>query len=141
MSTWRREAISLLPELKAEIEGASSQMAMWIELHSALEEAYSSGTPREELIGPLYSLVLRAVESKDGDTNSAVACAFLEHLPLNAVVWADLHRWLPETVFKRIEDVFKYHVAESEFSILKKDYLSRISGKGATTSRHNHRAG
>jgi len=52
VSTWRRQAVADLPQLKAEIESArvSSVMSLWIELFGHLQRAYEAPLLDEDLV-------------------------------------------------------------------------------------------
>lgn len=60
MSAWRREALILLPEYREMIEGASSPMALWVDLRPEFDRTMAhleSGAKIGEALPSLRGLV------------------------------------------------------------------------------------
>jgi hypothetical protein len=141
MSVWRRDALKGLPELRAAIEQSWSPMSMWIEIHLAFEDAYRASPRADDLIKRIYALATAQARSRNSDTQTAVACAFFEHLPLNRKVWRDLHNHMPLEVFENLEPALKYHVPEAEFADLKREYVEQFKETRGAGRRPKQRAG
>ncbi len=141
MSAWRRDALKALPELRGVIDGSWSPMSMWIEIHMAFEEAYRAMPRGEGLIKRIYALAIAGSRSKSPEIQQAVACAFLEHLPLNGRAWSEMHNHIPADVFQAIEPALKYHVSAAEFEERKSAYLGRIQAKKRSRGRPKQQAG
>jgi len=128
---WLDKALDLFSDLLERIgNGSDSPMALWIELHLALEDAYREVPINEGLIRRIYDYAawcMRQPESESADTDlsTAVAVAFIENLPLDMRVAADLYRWLSMETFEGCEGLFRYHLSDAEYGRLREDFLSR----------------
>lgn len=130
MSAWRREAIAQLPELKKTIESADNVMSLWTELWYPFCRAYEQDPRDESLIRRVYAYAHWCMAAPRGpnaatDPASAVAVAFLEHLPTNPLTRADMPRWFTADQMRQSREVFSYLLKGDEFDEL----MKLMSGK------------
>lgn len=130
MSAWRRKALELLPGQRRVIDSAPEPMALWIELHFALERAYHAPVPDDSLIRAIYEYARWCLDTPDKSDDpsgffTAVIVAFFEHLPTDKRVREDLHRWLTKEEFLGLEAPFRYFLEEGEFERIKTDFLEK----------------
>jgi hypothetical protein len=107
MSAWRRIALETLPEFRGIIGQAKSPMGLWVELDLRFKDAFLVGND---------DLVRRFFRYAEWCTDTAVWCVFYEHLPRVAGLADQLHRFLPCQRFLRVQDAFRHHTTESEFT-------------------------
>src|SRR5262245_32827361 len=107
MSAWRREALIAIPGRRALIQACASPMELWIELRTIFEAAFArrerakkGGAPcgdDERAVTRIVAYACWCMSDQSGplpnDTSTAVACAFLEHLPENEETWPYLLKW------------------------------------------------
>ena len=122
MSAWRREGLQRLPECRRLIEAAESPMALWIELLGACEDACKKQA--EDLLRRFYDFARWCWQSPDGDTRTAVACAFYEHLPTTPVLRRDMPRRLGRAAFGELREVFRYHLSPEEAAAFEQEFLA-----------------
>src|SRR5437870_13206208 len=96
-------------------------MSLWIELHSALEEAYA---PNENVFANVYRYARWCVhESKNADASTAAVVAFYEHLPQSANVRRDLPNRLARNEFMQLGQAFRYLLSPKEYESFEQEYL------------------
>jgi len=103
---------------------------LWIDLHFELVKAYDASPPNEALIRGIYDFAawcLAQPQTDDVSTDlpTAVAVAFIEHLPLDRPVARDLHRWMSLESFEGFESLFRYHLSDEEYRQFSRDFRSR----------------
>jgi hypothetical protein len=133
MPAWRREAIGRLPGLKREIESARNVMALWIDIWHPFCRAYEQTPRNEDFIRRIYDFAdwcAKAPRTNDAATDpaTAVAAAFLEHLPTNPLTREDLPRWFTAGQILQSRQVFSCHLTEQQFGELV-DHLRKHSGR------------
>ncbi len=132
MSTWRREALTLLPECRQIVESADNPMAMWIELHMRFEDAIADED--WSLVARLLKFAEWCMSPRSGrlpnNTSTAAACAFYEHLPQNRSYWQFFPNWFSHQQFDKLLPVFAYHLGEVELSELKMDFAFNAKKRG-----------
>jgi len=124
MSTWRREAIEALPELRPLAEAASSPMELWIELYLRFEQAatLSNSSQVERILRYAAWCVSEAAGRIPNDTSTAVACAFYEHLATRKDFWPNFAAWFRPAQFSALLPVFRYHLSQPELAALQAEY-------------------
>lgn len=124
MSTWRREALEALPELRFRIEASPSPMSLWIELYLQFEDAVRSGDA--SLVGRLLKYAAWCCSELSGslpnDTSTAAVCAFYEHLPSHKEFWPSFGTWFSPDEFTRLLPVFAHHLSPEDLEALKVAY-------------------
>lgn len=121
MSAWRRQALEQLPECRRIAEAAKNPMALWIELLSACQDAYTRQD--EDLIRRFYEFARWCWKSPSDDVRTAVACAFYEHLPTTPAMRRDMPRRFGRSAFTELRDVFRYHLATDEAAAFEREFL------------------
>jgi hypothetical protein len=130
---WLEKAAECLPgleDLLTREDAIPGPMALWIELHLELVKAYDASPPNDDLIRGIYDYAAWCLaEPQTGDANTdlptAVAVAFIEHLPLDRPVAQDLHCWISLESFKGFENLFRYHFSDEQYRQFAKDFRSK----------------
>jgi hypothetical protein len=96
--------VEKLPEYRQLIEAAHSPMAMWIDLECKFEDIYRAPTLDDDLVRRFYDYARWCMACPGtgeclSDAGTAVAYAFLEHLPQCPAIRDDIHRWLTRDEF------------------------------------------
>ncbi len=133
MENWLEKAAEYLPgleDLLTREETIPGPMALWIELHLELVNAYDASPPNQDLIRGIYDFAAWCLaQPQTGDVNTdlpnAVSLAFIEDLPLDQSVAQDLHRWMSLATFEGFENLFRYHLSDEEYRQFAKDFRSR----------------
>jgi hypothetical protein len=114
MSAWRRVAIAKVPQLRTLIEQAESVGMLWIDLYIKFEMAHHP-PPDETLIAGVYDYASWClIRAHNDDIATSAIVSFYEHLPRDAEVRKQLHRWLSVEDFEGMKEVFRYHLSEEE---------------------------
>jgi hypothetical protein len=105
---WRERGISMVPELKAEIESALNAVDLWIRLSYECERACRS----EDLVvaKKVFDFAWYCVRSDDADMSSITAVGFYEDIPLMPNVKRRIIEFLTEWQFDGYSELFKYHL-------------------------------
>jgi len=125
MSAWRRIALETLPEFRGTIQKAESPMALWVELHLRFEDAFR--THNDDLVRRFFRYAdwcIDTAETQPTDASTAAWCAFYEDLPRVTGLAEQLHRFLPRQRFLRLQDAFRYHTTDPEFTHFCNTYLA-----------------
>jgi hypothetical protein len=112
-----------LPNLRSRIESAETPMALWIDLWFEFKKSFAAADSdgvRRTMAYARYCLA-----SPSGDVRTAVACAFIEHLPTDPRIKAVLPELLTAEEFNRLEPILRYHVGEGVIAEIERDYRSR----------------
>lgn len=125
MSDWRRRAIECLPQQKLIIERAKEPMALWIDLRLACEEALSKNPIDEQVAAAIFAFARQCLTSPHPDMPTAVMLAFYEDIVTSEAGRANLHRWITDQEFRDLEQVFRYHLDDSEFDALAEAFHQR----------------
>ena len=105
---WRKVGIEKIPRCRQTFEQADDVMYLWIDLWFPFTDAHSASGD-EELIGQIYDYASWSwTESRNYHTQTAVDCAFYEHLPLEPEVRQQVAKWLSADLFEGLTDVFRY---------------------------------
>jgi hypothetical protein len=128
VSAWRKQALDLLPEHRQLIEKSENPMALWIELHSRFEEAFTR--PGNDLIHRFFAYAKWSLETPGqgeylSDAATAVAVAFYEHIITNCGVRDNLHKYLSQSEFSALERIFQRHFSPGEFQDFKRLFSER----------------
>ena len=133
MENWLEKAAEYLPgleDLLTREQAIPGPMALWIGLHLELVKAYDASPPDEDLIRGIYDyaawcLAQPQTDDVNTDLPTAVAVAFIEHLPLDRPVAQDLHRWMSQESFEGFENLFRYHLSDEQYRQFAKDFTGR----------------
>jgi hypothetical protein len=110
-------------------------MALWIELNMALSDAYDLDQPNDNLIRRIYAFAewcfnQPRTEGAATDLSTAVAVCFVEHIPLDQRVAADLHRWFSVEDIKGFESLLRYHQTKEEYDKFLSDFIQKKTSQG-----------
>jgi hypothetical protein len=128
MSAWRRVAIEKVPKLRTLIEQAESVGMLWIDLYLAFEKAHFP-PPDETLIAGVYAYASWClIGAHNDDIATPAIVSFYEHLPVDAEVRKQMHRWLSVEDFEGMKEVFRYHLSEEEHADFVEEFYCRRAG-------------
>jgi hypothetical protein len=114
-----------MPGRKVLIERALSAMELWIELQFEAVRAFEKQPVDDETLRPIFAYARYCLAASDGDINTAVAVAFVEHLPVRAAVRADLHRWISQEEFDGLRALLQYFPSPEEFEAFQTEFKKR----------------
>lgn len=123
MSEWRRRASELLPELQTVISEAWNPMSLWIELHLKFDNAFKDGN--DDQVKRILQYAKYCLYGRNDDVRTAVACAFLEHLPQDARMAAEIPNWFALDEFIGLEKVFEYHAGAAVVAQIRNQYQNK----------------
>jgi hypothetical protein len=114
---------------------ADNVMLLWIDLWLPFTEAHTSPVD-EELIGQIYDYASWCwTESRNYHTQTAVACAFYEHLPRERKVRERMAKWIPVDLFEGLKEVFRYPLREQLDEFVRAFYEQRERFAAAAAPR------
>jgi hypothetical protein len=131
MEEWLLKAQKLFPELQSWIfEPQDNPMSLWIDLWYLLTRAYQEDPINEDLIGRIYGYAAWCFQQPDtgraeNSLSGATAVGFIENIPLESNVSADLPRWMSAETFEDLEGVFRYMLDDEQYRIFREDFLIR----------------
>lgn len=127
MSLWRKVALEKIQTLKKLIDKSPNVMALWIELQLKLDYGnfYQSRSNEKTIAGIFDYATWCLNRSRNRDTQTAVVCAFYEHLPQMKDARADLPNRLSMEDFLKLKQVFKYFLSDEEHEEFVKEFLKR----------------
>lgn len=127
MSTWRRKAVEILPELRKKIEFAENPISLWIELRLEFDQYANKGCWDDCL--RILKFASWCISDESGrlpnDTSTAVGVGFYEHLAENRDWWTRFNSWFTREQFQMLLPAFSYHLSVDDVEKLKKVYYSR----------------
>lgn len=131
MADWQSKAFKDFPELQHEItRNQGALLGLWTDLYVALIEAYRETPINEDLIRRVYVYAgwcfrQPATGEPEDDLASETAVGFIENLPLDPRVSADLYRWMSLETFEGCKSLFRYHLSEEDYSRWHSDFVSK----------------
>ena len=123
MNIWQTVALSMLPELRSEIEEAQTPMALWVEIVYAFDEAYSE--PRNDnFIERVYRFADWSLQQPEGETAAehlptCVVVCFWEHIPTYEPARNDMPRWISFEDLIANQQIFRHSLSDQEFEKVK----------------------
>lgn len=138
MEPWLSKALEMVPELGPNldyIEDIGTPMYLWIELHMLFERAYEE--PRnDDLIRRIYEYAGWCFEQDPQpraaqDLPTCVVVGLYEHIPQLPAARADMPHWFTRQEVLGMRQVFSYHIGESEYERLIREWPSEVSGRKA----------
>ena len=122
MSTWRRKAIELFPDLRSEIQERSTTIyALFFALLPRLRDAHRDGDEAE--LDKLYGYAAWCARQNATDLWNAAGVCFYEHLPDARQTKAAMGQRIPPDVFRSVEGLLRARMDADEFTALKKQFL------------------
>ena len=122
MSLWRRKALALFPQLRAEIASADGAAGVAFQLRVAVMEAYHREPLDEEFLASAYDYAWWFL-SLSPATEDAALCSFYGGIVRNEATRRDLNRWLTPEQFYVLSGEFEYHLG-SQFGVFEREFLS-----------------
>jgi hypothetical protein len=124
MSTWRRKAIQIFPDLRQEFEKPGFNIyGVFFELLPRVRDAHARDDMAE--LRRIYGFARWCFEQEHGDLSNAAAVAFYEHLVDERGTREEIPRWLPPKIFRACEPLFQARLAPGEFMELRETYRLR----------------
>jgi hypothetical protein len=124
-AVWQKVGIEKIPRCWQNFEQAGNVMRLWIDLWFPFTEAHTTPVD-EELIGQIYDYASWCwTESRSYHSQTAVACAFYEHLPLEPKVREQIAKWISVDLFEGLKEVFRYHLGEQLGEFVREFYEQR----------------
>jgi hypothetical protein len=132
MDEWQEKAFDLFPELRDEIDRYQpyGPTGLWIDLFNKLQRAYDEEPVNDEMIKRIYGFAVWCFEqpstnSVETDLPSAAAMGLIEDIPLDTRVANDLYRWMSVEAFDGFENLFRYHLSESEYGAFREEFMRK----------------
>ena len=125
MSAWRRRAVALFPERRAEVERTPSIYQMWFALLMDLQHAYRAIPIEQDLIERIYSYAAWCFAPKQNpELRGAVAVSFYEHLADFGPARRDLPRRLTREQFTELVPAFRTVLEPREFEAFEREFFA-----------------
>lgn len=127
MSTWRRKAIDIIPELKAGIEFCETPSYLWVELTEAFFRCVESGN--DELAKKIIRYASWCTSPHAGDdsnaTHQAVYCGFLESITNYHNYFPLFNKWFSQDEFEKYKGSFQAALNERDYKKLEDTFYER----------------
>lgn len=124
MSTWRRKAISCLPECRQEFERPDlTPIGVFMELLPALIRAHRDNC--DERIKNIHQYAIWCSRQKEKKLWNAAGVAFYEHLADQEETWACFTKWVPGDVYLNIRGLLLCRMGEEYIKETDKFYKVR----------------
>lgn len=121
MSTWRRKAIALFPELLYDITQRDTTIyTVFFELLPRCRQAHQAGNLPE--LQKIYGYAEWCLRQKARDISNAAAVAFYEHLGDYPETSAEVNKWLKPDVFAEVASLLEYRMDRNEFIKIKAQF-------------------
>ena len=121
MSTWRRKALALFPDLRTEIQdGRTTIYTVFFALLPRCRDAHQSGDEAE--LDAIYGYAAWCMHQKAKDLWNAAGVCFYEHLPDAQPTKAAMARRIAPDIFARVECLLEARMNADEFAALKKQF-------------------
>lgn len=124
MSMWRRRAIAMLPEWRREIADAQDPMDLWLHLWDQARDTQSKEGGACDVIRRLFLYADECRGARDPNVRTAVVVAFYEHILTEEWLVPHLPNYLSRSVFIEMQDFLPYHVDQSRFENIRREFLS-----------------
>lgn len=121
MSTWRRKAIELFPDLRDEFQAPDATIyTVFFELLPRCVQAHAEGNTEE--LEKIYGCATWCARQKEEDLWNAAGVAFYEHIIDCREAVQAFHRWVEPDVFRDVSSLLELQMGEERFEKLKSDY-------------------
>lgn len=123
MSTWRKKAIEIAPELKHEFQDADLSLHLvFSSFLSLLKEAHLANY--KERIRKIYDYAEWCFTQKDQQLWNAAGVSFYEHLGDDEITLSQLPKWSKKDIYKEVRELLKLRLSEKQLKLLDKEYAS-----------------
>jgi hypothetical protein len=124
MSAWRRKALTMLPELRRELQAPrTTVMLTFFELRWLCRDAHRSRNL--DLLERIYGFAAWCARHPAREVWNAAGVGFYEHLPDDPVTLADFTRWVPHDVFRDVETLLHNRLGAQGVAALRLQYQKR----------------
>jgi len=121
MSSWRRKAIELLPDLRHEFQDKdATPYTVFFELLPRCRQAHREGNDAE--LHKIYGYAEWCYRQKQKELWNAAGVSFYEHLGDSPETRNEMHKWVKADIFEEISGLLEYMMGAKEFAKLKKQY-------------------
>ncbi len=121
MSTWRRKALELFPDLRAEIETPEMSIyQVFFELVPRCREAHDRGDVAE--LERIYGFAEWCAKQKSKDLWNAAGVSFYEHLADSNRTLEAIPQWVSKAVFDDIAGLLEAQVGPERVAQLRRQY-------------------
>lgn len=124
MSTWRRKAIELFPEIKREIEESLGPGEAWIYIEENLLDAFLNGDNNYIKSVKQYfswSISTRPVDSP----HQAALCGFLEDIGREKKYWPYFPKLFTKRQFELYMPSLSYSISEKEKKVMENAFYNK----------------
>ena len=121
MSTWRRKALELFPDLRPEIEAPDTTIhEIFFELLPRCRAAHDRDDASE--LKKIYGFAEWCASQKTKDLWNAAGVAFYEHLADSNRTLEAVPRWVKRPIFEEIAGLLEARVGVARVAELRKQY-------------------
>ena len=121
MSTWRRKAVELFPDLREEIEDpGTSVMSLFFELLPRCHSAHDRGDSEE--LKRIYGFADWCASQKTKELWNAAGVGFYEHLADSDRTLEVIPLWVRKPIFEDIAGLLEARVGAARVAELRKRY-------------------
>jgi hypothetical protein len=124
VSTWRKRALELFPDLRSEIEPHDATIyTVFFELLPRVQEAHDRGDTDE--LTKIYGFAEWCFRQKAKDLWNAAGVAFYEHLGDSNTTLRAMPKWVKPDIFAEIQPLLAARMKPAAFDELRKSYGAR----------------
>jgi hypothetical protein len=121
MSTWRRRAMEVFPDLRSEIEAADATIySVFFELLPRCRNAHARDDTCE--LEKIYGFADWCARQKAKDLWNAAGVAFYEHLADSNRTLESIPRWVRRAIFEDIAGLLEMRVGAERVAELRRQY-------------------
>jgi hypothetical protein len=126
MSTWRKKALELFPDLRNEIQrGDATFYTVLFELLDRCYQAHQEGNVEE--LKKIYGYAEWCYRQKAKDLWNSAAVAFYEYLGNHVETRDEMQKWVKPDIFEDVAGLLENRMGEKEFARLKTQYYGNQS--------------
>jgi hypothetical protein len=115
MSTWRRKALELFPDLRNEIQhGEATIYTVFFVLRPRCHRAHLAQDVAE--LQKIYDYAEWCFRQKAKDLWNAAGVAFYEHLGDEAATRDEMHLWVKRDIFDDVAGLLEYMMKQDDFA-------------------------
>jgi len=121
VSTWRRKAIELFPDLASEFQTPQTTIyGVFTELRARCQQAHIDGNEGE--LRKIYGFAAWCASQKEKDLWNAAGVSFYEHLADSPNTLADLTKWVSRATFEDIAQLLEMRLGVDKVEQLRRRY-------------------
>ena len=124
MSTWRRKAIELFPDLRDAFQAADTTIYdVFLDLLPRCREAHENEDNEE--LQKIYGYVAWCAHQNNKDLWNAAGVGFYEHIIDCRQAVDQFHRWVEPDIFEDISELLEWAMGQTRFQKLKDGYETK----------------